>query len=322
MRKFIIYIFLVLVHSLSPIAAQNVPLWVTNRTAQFPEQHYVSALGSGGSMQEAKDDALSQIALYFNARVSVEQNAHLSMTEGGEKHRSIENGVSVKSEAEVPQCLFTTPFKNGKDGECFVCAYIERSVAADFCTAQLEQCVSSVQIALDSFSKKNPSFEDMQILSEEKHNLARPAKLLENLILLSRSTQDAHSSKIRHLRADMESSLAKARSVSTFRVAVQGDDGTLSAVIKEILVSQGMTLSPRGRYCVSGNLSMTFSENDIGVFARPNISLNVIDEASGKSIYSFIKQYKKWGHKNADGARAKALVEVEKDIRENFRPAG
>ena len=323
MRKFIVIASLLFAHSLSAIAAQKVPLWVTNRTAQFPDNQYVSALGSGSTMQEAKDDALSQLALYFNAQVAVEQNAHLSMTEGGEKHRSIENGVSVKSDAEVPQCSFTTPFRNEKPVEWFVCAYIERSVAADFCTAQLERCVSSVQIALNSFSKKSPSFADMQILSEEKHNLARAEKLLENLILLSRSAQDTHSAKIRRLRADMEASLAKARSVATFRVAIQGDNGgEISTAIKKILVSQGMSLSPRGRYCVSGKLSMTFSENDVGVFARPNISLNVIDEASGKSVYSFIKQYKKRGHKNADGARTKALVEVEKDIRENFRPAG
>ncbi len=67
---------------------------------------------------------------------------------------------------------------------------------------------------------------------------------------------------------------------------------------------------------------MAMSENDVGVFACPNLSLVVVDETSGKSVYSFAKQYKRWGHKTADNARARALVEVTKDIRENFRPIG
>ncbi len=322
MKKIIIYALLVFVCMLSAAAAQ-IPLWVTDRTAQFPEQQYVSALGSGGTAQEAKDDALSQIALYFNARVSVERNAHLSMVEGGEKHRSISSDLSVTSESELPHLLFTTPFKNGKAKEWFVCAYIERSVASDFCVEKLERCMHSVQTALDPICGRSPSFADMQVLCEEEQALKSVETLLEKLILLSRQPQDDYSIKIRRLRADIEASLAEARSSATFYVAVQGDDdGTLSAVIKEILVSQGMTLSTSGRYCVSGSVAMAMSENDVGVFACPNLSLVVVDETSGKSVYSFAKQYKRWGHKTADNARARALVEVTKDIRENFRPIG
>lgn len=323
MKKLYSLVFLAFVYALSTMTAQTVPLWVSNRTAQFSDRQYVSALGNGNTAQEAKDDALSQMALYFNARISVERNTHFVMTEGKEKHRSIDSGVSVESEAELPQVLFTAPFKYEKTDEWFVCAYIERSTATDFCTAHLERCLFSVQSALDTLSEKNPSFADMQILSEEKRNLARAEMLVKNLIALSRQSQDAYTVKLKKLHADMDALLAKARSGATFHVIVKGDDSEmLSSIIKETLVSQGMTLSPHGRYCVLGNIAMTLSTNDVGVFMRPTVSLSVVDETSGNPVYSFARQYKKWGHKNADGARAKALAEVEKDIREYFCPVG
>lgn len=323
MKKLHPLIFLGLVYALSTMTAQTVPLWVSDRTAQFSDRQYVSALGNGNTAQEAKDDALSQIALYFNARISVERNAHLAMTEGKEKHRSIDSDVSVGSEAELPQLLFTAPFKHEKTNEWFVCAYIERSAATDFCTAQLECCLFSVQAALDTLSEKNPTFADMQILSEEKHTVARAEMLLKNLIALSRQSQNAYTVKLKKLCADMDTLLAKARSGATFHVVVKGDDSEmLSAIIQETLVSQGMTLSSHGRYCVLGNIAMALSKNNVGVFACPNVSLSVVDETSGNPVYSFARQYKKWGHKNEDGARAKALAEVEKDIREHFCPVG
>lgn len=56
--------------------AQDAPLWVTDRTARFPDSRFVSALGSGQSVREAKTDAASQIAFYFNAHVQAKNETY------------------------------------------------------------------------------------------------------------------------------------------------------------------------------------------------------------------------------------------------------
>ena len=48
----------------------------------------------------------------------------------------------------------------------------------------------------------------------------------------------------------------------------------------------------------------------------------VIDRKTGETVYTYKRQYPKWGHKTKDAAKSKAIAEVEKDLRENFHPAG
>lgn len=302
--------------------AQDAPLWVSDRTARFPDSRFVSALGSGQSVREAETDAASQIAFYFNAHVQAKNETYLDVIDGGQKRRTAQSGVSVSSDTELPQLQFTSPWQNRHTGEYVVCAYIERS-AADFCRTRLEQKLSAVQTVLDSIKGSNVSLADIQPLSEAKKNLSEADVLLENVIALSQKPQKTLAERIEALRRNTDTLLAGAKRNATVSVSIQGDDdGTLKTVLEEIAESQGAVVSERGRYRISGRLTMTFSENEVGFFARPGISLRVIDSSTQETVYTFVRQYQKWGHKSKDAAKTKAVVEVEKDLRKNFRPAG
>lgn len=321
MRKIILFAFLVAILAVST-AAQNVPLWVENRSSRFPDQQFVSALGTGMTEQAARNDALSQIALYFNSRVAVEQGTQFRMTEGGEKRRAAEQNVSVTSDVELPQIQFTAPFKNEKSGEWYVCAYIERSAAVSFCIARLERLIAITQNEVSS-SGSGLSLAEMQRLSVARTRLDEADEMIERLIALSRRSQEGYSSRVLRLRTDCNALLDKARHGATFKINITGDvGGSVATTIEELLVAQGMRSASNGRYRISGRVTMELSENEVGVFARPGVSIQVVDEHSGETVYSFVRQYKKWGHKDADGARAKAVAEIEKDIRASFRPAG
>lgn len=303
--------------------AQDAPLWVSDRTARFPDSRFVSALGNGQSVREAETDAASQIAFYFSAHVQAKNETNLDVTDGGQKRRTAQSGVSVSSDTELPQLQFTSPWQNKHTGEYLVCAYIERSAAADFCRTRLEQKLSAVQTILDSTKGSSVSLADIQPLSEAKKNLSEADVLLENVIALSQKPQKTLAERIAALRRNTDTLLAGAKRNATVSVSIQGDDdGTLKTVLEEIAESQEAVVSERGRYRISGRLTMTFSENEVGFFARPGISLRVIDSSTQETVYTFVRQYQKWGHKSKDAAKTKAVVEVEKDLRKNFRPAG
>lgn len=322
MKRFIYVAFFMFVSTLS-VVAQDVPLWVESRTARFPDQQFVSALGIGVTKQASRNDALSQIALYFNSHVAVEQETQFRMAEGGEKWRAAEQNVSVTADVELPQLQFTAPFKNDKTGEWYICAYIDRTAAVSFCTARLERLLVAAKNAVETVSGGGSSLEDMRRLSAARAQLDEADALVDRLVALSRRGQDQYSARVLRLRNDCDTQFDKARRSATFKISVAGDGGmSVSTTIEEVLAAQGMRSAANGRYRISGRVTMELSENEVGVFARPGISLHVVDERSGETVYSFSRQYKKLGHKDVDGARAKAITEIEKDIRASFRPGG
>lgn len=322
MKSIIRIVFLALVVAW-PAVAQDAPLWVLDKNACFPDVQFVSALGSGTTAQGAGDDAVSQISLHFNAHVAVERGTYFRMTEGSEKRRAAENAVSVSSDADLPALSFTAPFRSDKTGEWFVCAYIERPAAAEFYRSRLDRILASAERAVASVSGRDVSLADVGTLAAAKESLAQADGIVESLSAVSRRAQDGYDAKILRLRGEVGALLGKATRGATFRIAIQGDGSdTIATVIGEILAAQGLSVSARGRYCVSGSIALSLSENEVGVFARPSASLRVVDGQSEESVYSFVRQYAKWGHKTEAGARAKALAEVEKDLRAHFRPAG
>lgn len=304
-------------------AAQDAPLWVLDKNACFPDAQFVSALGSGTTVQGAGDDAVSQISLYFDARVAVERGTYLRMTEGSEKRRAAESTVSVSSDAELPLLSFTAPFRSDKSGEWFVCAYIERPAAAEFYRSRLDRILAAAERTVAAASGRDVSLADVGALAAAKDSLSQADRMVESLSAISRRAQDGYDARILRLRGEVGTLLGKATRGATFRIAIQGDGGdSIATVIGEILAAQGLSVSERGRYCVSGSITLSLSENDVGVFVRPGASLRVIDGQSGESVYSFVRQYAKWGHKTESLAREKAIAEVEKDLRAHFRPAG
>ena len=56
------------------------------------------------------------------------------------------------------------------------------------------------------------------------------------------------------------------------------------------------------------------SEDSIQV----DIPLDTVSDIRNTWLYSYAKAYKRWGHINVEGAKKKAFVEVEKDLRAHF----
>ena len=85
--KFLIHFFIIFSLFFN-VSAQERPQWVSDRLEAFPEHLYISAVGIGSSVQEAKNDGISQLALYFNTRVQSEQRTNLYVQENESKKRT------------------------------------------------------------------------------------------------------------------------------------------------------------------------------------------------------------------------------------------
>ena len=320
--KFLIHFFIIFSLFFN-VSAQERPQWVSDRLEAFPEHLYISAVGIGSSVQEAKNDGISQLALYFNTRVQSEQRTNLYVQENESKKRTAQSDISVSSNVELPNLSFTSPYFNKSRSEYLICTYIDRSSAAEFYRQKLEQNLSLVQNILDRAKEKTSSLSTISSLSDGRQKLTESNEFLKNYMALSKNPKETYSVQILKFQKEIDSLFSAARKNATFLVQIKGDENeTIKTILEEILESQNFIVSERSSYRISGSMNIVFSENDIALFARPSISLSIIDRKTGETVYTYKRQYPKWGHKTKDAAKSKAIAEVEKDLRENFHPAG
>jgi len=69
-------------------------------------------------------------------------------------------------------------------------------------------------------------------------------------------------------------------------------------------------------YQVSVKLNMNEEKGTEYFFVRPGLTVNI--ERSGKTLFSYSKNYPRASHTTNDGAYNRAIIAVENDLKENF----
>lgn len=106
-----------------------VPLWVLDVDSAFPKDKYIARLGSGSSAENARADAVAQIASFFKSRVVVNTSASSSMKNDGDtttKTQGIDQSVQVASDMTLTAVEYKAPYYDKKKRTYYVAAYIER----------------------------------------------------------------------------------------------------------------------------------------------------------------------------------------------------
>ena len=306
----------------APLYAQEIPLWISGKNVYFPSDTYLSALGVGETNQASREDAISQLALYFNSTITVNNTTGTSITEtrdSVDKTRSLSSEISVFSEAELPPLSFTEAFFHKKSGKWYVCAYIDKKEAADIYAAEVQTGIKNVELTLQNLQTSS-YFTKFVDLSKTLKKLNTLQKTAEKLTVLDFTKGKNIHSAVLALKRECEAQRQTVKDRMKFSIHIEHDfDDAVAIALQEILESEGFIYDPNGELCVQGSVKTAITENNAGVFVTPRLSLNIIDTKNGgKSLASYAKAYKKWGHINVEGAQKKAFFEVEKDLRLHF----
>jgi len=105
-----------------------------------------------------------------------------------------------------------------------------------------------------------------------------------------------------------------------FCIQIEDDfEEIVFTALAEILEGEGFVYAPDAQLCLKGQIKTSITENDVGSFVTPRLTVRIVDSKNnGKTLASYSKTYKKWGHVNLEGAMRKAFVEVEKDLKSAF----
>lgn len=305
-----------------PLYAQECPAWLIHTGVYFPKDEYISALGTGDSIQASREDAISQLVLYFNSKITVSNTSSLSIREMNnfaDKDQSASSEVSVFSEAELPTLSFTESYFHQQSGAWYVCAYIDKEKATEISISKVKTGIKNVESALRNL-KKSSYFLQFIGLSKALKDIATLQMAVGVLNVLNYSSAEEMHSKVSMLKSECEEKVQGLKEQMKFSIDIENDfDDTISIALQETLEDKGFVYEPSARLCLKGIFKTSITENSTGVFVTPRLSLQIIDlKDGGKSLASYSKTYQKWGHMNIEGAMKKAIFEVTKDLHLHF----
>lgn len=309
----------------SNLFCENFPIWYENKSLQFPDSEYISAVGTGFSENGAKDSAVSTLALYFESKISVQRSAKLYGNENSfgksEKQRSVYSETNVASETKLPAVSFTNSFYNSARNEYSVCAYIKKKDAIN----EFQGILSAGILSANEKVQKSEILENSYLaFSMAKSSLVLLEELQGTAQCLSVLDSESGSESLKSIASLSERAnavMSREKPKLTFSVKIKNDtQKNVAYTIRQLLESKGFVCgSQNPNFVIEGNIHFSESENDVGVFVRPAISLNIFSaDGSNEILGSYSKQYPKYGHKTLENAYAKVRIEIEKDLKENL----
>ena len=139
--------------------AEKTPTWINNYESEFSKTQYIARLGSGSSVENARADALSQIAGFFKSEVLVNTNASNKMKNDGEKtvkNQEINQNIQVVSDITLTAIEFNTPYYDKKKKTYYIVAYIERKTGWQ----SIESKILQQKTKFDSFLELSKEADD------------------------------------------------------------------------------------------------------------------------------------------------------------------
>jgi hypothetical protein len=320
MRKNMLVILALLAGSYL-MAAGPEPRWVRSRELEYPDSRYISALGMGKGDEEAKNAALSGLALYFKSSVSVQQQLiarYNEVVSGNQKTLAKESSMAsvatIHSQAEFLGAHFTSPWYNEQNRSWYVLAYINKQEAAELYQNRIATNLTMMESTLKQAGEPLQQYQAFK-------QAASIAQFIEADILGLGELSDAvteYREMLEYTRKVMVNSTAF-RSQLRFSAAIEQDrQGRIQRKLLDVLEKNGyVTARSQGDYTISGEIFCDEERLPAGVFIHSGISLQLSNRA-GTLLFSYTKNYPRWGARNQDMAYNIAFREMEKDLEANF----
>lgn len=159
--ELVISFFLVL--CVQNVFAKKAPVWFDDRESVFPRSEYISAVGEGYTPEEARNDALKQISLFFDSQVSLasELVQEYSETEVNEFYKSASSKqVSEKVKIDSVSDFFCVEFTDVLKGKkkYYVCAFINKNKFRESSIAGIRTNVSIIKSLFELAQLKDNAF--------------------------------------------------------------------------------------------------------------------------------------------------------------------
>lgn len=288
MKKNEIFILLAFISSFCFAKPSPEPEWFRNYKKVYPNLEYIAQRGSGKTAEDAKTDAASQLAWYFQSTVSANLSTTMSSITSGtniEEETRVVDEVNVTSEVEFIGLEFTESWYYKPEKKWYAVAYIKR----DDAWVQYRPKIEAEKARFYGFYKKAEKETD----SFTKISLYRSAwkasgDFLEKLEYgrIINPKEEEKYSQDRNVVSDLPSKIETEQKNLTLEVHIYGDYANIiETAAKNAFSRNGFVAGIKGNYVADVVVNSNPSGSD-PVAIVPAVTVT-IKNRNGKAIYSY-----------------------------------
>ncbi len=321
--KKIVVLFSMLISSVLLFAKpkSNEPDWFQNYRNVYPNREYIAQRGSGTTAEDARTDAASQLARYFQSTVSANLSTTMSSITTGssiqEETRVIDE-VNVTSEVEFIGLEFTESYYYKSEKKWYAVAYMIREDA----WIQYKPKIDAEKTKFYAFLKKaeleDDSFTKVSLYKNAWKVSSDFMEKLEYGRIINPSEEDKYSAD-RTAIAELPAKIEKEQKNLTIFVNLKGDYGNIvETSIKTALEKGGFIVGSSGNYTVDVTvLSNPNGENPVTIMPAVIVS---IKSSEGKAVFSYeAKLTEKTVAYTLENAQKKAFPKLAEKIEKEIK---
>ena len=268
------------------------PDWVQNYRTLSPDSEYLVQRGSGKKAEEAKTDALAQLAYYMqtsvDANLTTRFEASVDDKKASEK-TNIVNEINVSSNLPLFGVEYTEPYQNKKEKKWYCLAYINREYAWSIYEAEVSKEKNVFLSIYNRAIQENEPVKKIKLLGDALvAGDAFSKKLLQANILSKALTQSAFG-KEEDLLSSIPGQVKQIQLSNPVYIIVNDDNaGVIEASVRKAFSNLGFittTESKNAGYTARANVNYNKAAGTNMVVLNPFMTLSLIGKNG--SIYAF-----------------------------------
>ncbi len=321
MNKFIRYCLIVIVVFSFSAKAQNLPVWVSNPNAVYPDISYLAAVGEGDNRKAAENNALSNLALIFKSDIKVDNtqidkyNELFGDKEGFQHESNVTKKVNVTGGQTLYNVKFGETFTNNL-GRVFITAYIERLETADIYNEKINNNTEKIKFFVNLASNNNDLLTNYAALNAASFFALDNEMLKSQLKIISPEFGNFNDTDYDY--NDINKKSVDAAKKISFTVSIENDtDQKVTTFIKDLLNSKGFVISSNPILNVTGNIS--YEKLDLQrkeKFVTWTLFINIVNSANETILSTSTKGRE--GSVSYDAAISRCVNEIGKKIKTEF----
>jgi hypothetical protein len=306
------------------VFAQDVPAWYPNPGMDYPEDRFITGIGSGATESAACNAAVGNIARFFETTASVRTDVLERYSEASNDGKTaawdsiqIEESVSLSSEADLLG-VSLAPVFHQSSGPYYALAYIDKAAVLGVYDARIRLNVSKMERILEDSGGDPISVLARLRQAEDMYTLT------DGYIKMTATISPAAAAEYAALagfKKTISDSLAVQRTRLTARVEGLSTHERVARKLSAVLQKQNFIITKdEPSYIVSFTVDETEEYSGRYIGLRAGFEVLMKRTADGEAVFSYTpaSPIPLQKHLRFDGARSQVHQAIEKDLDENF----
>ena len=291
MKHSIPFCVLALITFISCSSSKVEPQWITDKEAVYPSGEYICFVGDGDSKQKARDNAVSDMSLYFKSTVTTSLSDEFSsLTEDDKTYikQTVTNNTQVTSSFTMSGLQYEDYYSK-KQNLWYSAAYISRSSAWKQYVSEVESSKNAFYAIYNEAAKKDALRASLWYAKASE----KGQEFLEKLVfahVINPSKEKFTYNQDREVIASIPLKIQKCLEQVTLKVNTEGDfediiNSCLIADFKDLGFSVLKSNSSSASYTAQANVNMNSKSQDDLLIAYPSIELHIF--YGTEDVYSY-----------------------------------